>query len=242
MNKEISKFYDATGQRRYTLATKDIVFDTRITGNDYKLYIYLRIYGGQSNIAFPSLKRISKELNMSINTVRKSLKSLEENGYLKIVTRRDKNSYQVNNYYILDPFNPMSKLALEEVEKGSSKENGLEVVSEVKPDKTKKEKSKSNQLENEFNEWWTLYGKKIDKKASLTKFKTARNKFSFEDIMKGTKEYLKTITDKQYQKYPKTFLHNESFLNDYSDEIKAKNTSINGMSALERKRMEMRGK
>lgn len=32
--------------------------------------------------------------------------------------------------------------------------------------------------------------------------------------------YLKTIKDKQYQKDPKTFLHNESYKNDYSDVIK----------------------
>ena len=37
--------------------------------------------------------------------------------------------------------------------------------------------------------------------------------------MNGTKDYLKTITDKQYQKHPKTFLNNESYLNDYSKEI-----------------------
>ncbi len=42
--------------------------------------------------------------------------------------------------------------------------------------------------------------------------------------MNGTQAYLKTITNKQYQKYPKTFLSQESFLNDYSEEID-KNTN-----------------
>ena len=43
--------------------------------------------------------------------------------------------------------------------------------------------------------------------------------------MNGTKDYLKTITDKQYQKYPKTFLSQESFLNDYGDEVKTSEES-----------------
>ncbi len=47
--------------------------------------------------------------------------------------------------------------------------------------------------------------------------------------MQGTREYLKTITDKQYQKYPKTFLTNESYMNDYSEEIKE-----TGIDQLER--------
>src|SRR5699024_9317265 len=77
-----------------------------------------------------------------------------------------------------------------------------------------------NQLTKEFENWYNLYDKKKDRKAAFTKFKTARKKHSYEEIVKGTKEYLKTITDKQYQKYPKTFLHNESYLDDYSNDIK----------------------
>ena len=50
--------------------------------------------------------------------------------------------------------------------------------------------------------------------------------------MNGTQAYLKTITNKQYQKYPKTFLSQESFLNDYSEEIDK--TQINILEAFER--------
>ncbi|EOD3987471.1 replication protein [Staphylococcus aureus] len=80
-----------------------------------------------------------------------------------------------------------------------------------------------------FEEWWKLYDKKKDKKISFTKFKSCLKKHSFEQIMQGTQEYLKTITDKQYQKYPKTFLTNESYMNDYSEEIKE-----TGIDQLER--------
>ncbi len=81
----------------------------------------------------------------------------------------------------------------------------------------------------QFEEWWKLYDKKKDKKMSFTKFKSCLKKHSFEQIMQGTREYLKTITDKQYQKYPKTFLTNESYMNDYSEEIKE-----TGIDQLER--------
>lgn len=76
----------------------------------------------------------------------------------------------------------------------------------------------------QFNQWWNLYDKKLDKKKAFNLFKSALKKHKFETIMNGTQAYLKTITNKQYQKYPKTFLSQESFLNDYSEEID-KNTN-----------------
>jgi len=76
----------------------------------------------------------------------------------------------------------------------------------------------------QFNQWWNLYDKKLDKKKAFSLFKSALKKHKFETIMNGTQAYLKTITNKQYQKYPKTFLSQESFLNDYSEEID-KNTN-----------------
>lgn len=77
--------------------------------------------------------------------------------------------------------------------------------------------------QEQFDQWWNLYDKKLDKKKAFSLFKSALKKHEFETIMNGTKDYLKTITDKQYQKYPKTFLSQESYMNDYSKEIPSDN-------------------
>nr|WP_255201418.1 replication protein [Staphylococcus chromogenes] len=88
--------------------------------------------------------------------------------------------------------------------------------------------SATDVTQERFNEWWNLYNKKIDKKKAYSLFKSTLKKYDFETVMNGTREYLKTITDKQYQKYPKTFLGQESFLNNYEDEIKHNNKSDGG--------------
>lgn len=88
--------------------------------------------------------------------------------------------------------------------------------------------SATNVTQERFDEWWNLYNKKIDKKKAYSLFKSTLKKYDFETVMNGTREYLKTITDKQYQKYPKTFLGQESFLNNYEDEIKHTNKSSGG--------------
>lgn len=88
--------------------------------------------------------------------------------------------------------------------------------------------SATNVTQERFDEWWNLYNKKIDKKKAYSLFKSTLKKYDFETVMNGTREYLKTITDKQYPKYPKTFLGQESFLNNYEDEIKHTNKSSGG--------------
>ncbi|WP_426443895.1 conserved phage C-terminal domain-containing protein [Staphylococcus xylosus] len=80
-----------------------------------------------------------------------------------------------------------------------------------------------------FEEWWKLYDKKLDKKKAFSLFKSALKEHSYETIMNGTREYLKTITNKQYQKYPKTFLSQESYLNDFKEEVQP-----SGQDQLER--------
>lgn len=85
-------------------------------------------------------------------------------------------------------------------------------------------KRNSNELlESAFLEFWELYGKKKDKKRSLSAFKTQAKKHGVEKIMEGTKAYLRECeikgTDKQYIKHPTTFLNGECFNDEY--EVKA---------------------
>ncbi|MCE4985388.1 replication protein [Staphylococcus arlettae] len=79
--------------------------------------------------------------------------------------------------------------------------------------------SATNVTRERFEEWWKLYDKKLDKKKAFSLFKSALKEHGYETIMSGTREYLKTITNKQYQKYPKTFLIQESYMNDFTEEM-----------------------
>ena len=104
MEKEYSHFHSRTGERRFVVAYNDIIFDKKLSGNDLKIYLYLKSYGGQNDLAFTGLERMKDELNISIPTIRKSLANLEENGYLYI--KKERKSYGwLNNYYIYDPNN-----------------------------------------------------------------------------------------------------------------------------------------
>lgn len=152
MNKEQSVFHDETGERRFTLAYKDILFDKKLTGNDKVIYLYLKMYGGQNKLAFTGLERISEEMNMSINTIRKSLESLQEHGYLKITKEKQKHGYFLNNYHIYDPFNNVTietkkELSSKEDSSTDTKDIHKEIISYLndKANKSFKADSKGNQ-------------------------------------------------------------------------------------------------
>ena len=112
---------------------------------------------------------------------------------------------------------------------------GKDRLGKVREDKP----SKADALDSEFSDWWNLYDKKIDRKKALQKFKQCRKKHSLDEIMKGTRAYLKTITDKKYQKHPTTFLNGESYLDieGYQQEVKYddKDLSEEELNEIERR-------
>lgn len=165
---------------------------------------------------------------ISIQNVRTALKRFEKLGFLtdestkfnRLITIVNWEVYQssdttpnsqTNSDLTDDQQTPNSQLTSnEEVKKLRSKEVNNNSATKVASER-------EEQLLKEFNDWWNLYNKKKDKKVALSKFKVARKKHSLETITKGTIDYLKTVNDKQYQKHPKTFLNNETFLDDFEE-------------------------
>ncbi len=69
-------------------------------GNEFKVYCYLcSNYNRELGYAFPSLNTISKNINMSVPTVTKCIKNLEELGLIKISKFECKLSKYTNNIY-----------------------------------------------------------------------------------------------------------------------------------------------
>jgi hypothetical protein len=77
----------------------------------------------------------------------------------------------------------------------------------------------TNNYTSDFNQFWSVYPRPIDKKKAFTKFKVVIKKHPLETILTGTTRYAQHVKnkDKQYIKHPTTFLNNESFTNDYEE-------------------------
>lgn len=84
----------------YGLVFKRVMKDTNLNIEAKALYAYLSSYAGSDQSAFPSVKLICHELNISEKRLQKYRKQLVEYGYLKIERTKSNNIYGKNLYTI----------------------------------------------------------------------------------------------------------------------------------------------
>ncbi|MEN8433982.1 helix-turn-helix domain-containing protein [Clostridium septicum] len=67
----------------------ELITDNNITSNEFRIYSYLlSLYNVEKQCSYPSIDIISERLNISISTVKRSIKRLAELGYISIEKRK----------------------------------------------------------------------------------------------------------------------------------------------------------
>lgn len=219
----------------YGLVFKRVMKDRNISIEAKALYSYLSAYAGADESAFPSVDLIKHELGIGKHRFLRAKNELIDNGYLMVDRKQTKNIYGSNLYTLFHSPRQADGRPVDDrpaydrpVDSQPTTNNSITNNNITSNSKTINN-SATDVTRERFEEWWKLYDKKLDKKKAFSLFKSALKKHEFQTIMNGTREYLKTITDKQYQKYPKTFLSQESYLNDFSEELQP-----SGMDQLNR--------
>lgn len=221
----------------YSIITANVRYDNRLTDSEKLLFAEITSlsnkygYCTATNSYFARLYEVVKE------TISRRISNLTKYGYLKIETVKDGKQIKQRKMYPLTQSSipidvkintPIDNSVNTPID-ANVKENNTSINNTSINNINRTDNSATDVTRERFEEWWKLYDKKLDKKKAFSLFKSALKKHEFETIMNGTKEYLKTITDKQYQKYPKTFLSQESYLNDFSEELQP-----SGMDQLNR--------
>lgn len=179
-------------------------------------------------------EEIATIFNRNINTIRYAFEVFSRYGMIE----KNANAFRIKNWESHQNIEGMEKIREQnrlrkaqqrERERKSLTENSiakshatsrdshateLELDKELDIDKEKdiKNAQSENPIASDFEEWWNLYDKKLDRKKSYTTFKRCYKKHGYDQILEGTRAYLKTVDNKQYQRYPTTFLNNESYL------------------------------
>lgn len=187
-------------------------------------YIYLN-----ENIPYTD-EMLATIFNRPIATVRLALKAFEQFGMIEI---NEDNFICVANWEKHQNLAGLEKIreqtrqrvAKHREQKSISfsnvtvtRSNATDIEEDI--DKNKKEnKDNTSSYSNEFEQFWNIYPKKVDKKKAFKSFKTAIKNHSLETILNGTEKYtLQTQkTDRQYIKNPATFLNNDSFIDGYEE-------------------------
>ncbi len=227
------RLIDITGG--YGSVYKKVMKDTELSIEAKAIYAYLTSYAGGKDTAFPSVSLICHELNISKNRFYNHRKELVEKEIISVRRERtdngfSKNIYTINHHFVRLNFVDIQNVDIQNVDiQNKDTKNNSTKNNNIKNNNNKNNTSATDVTRERFENWWKLYDKKLDKKKAFSLFKSALKKHSYETVMDGTREYLKTITNKQYQKYPKTFLSQESYMNDFTEE-----TQSTGQDQLER--------
>lgn len=209
----------------YSIITANVRYDNRLTDSEKILFAEITSLSNKYGYCTASNGYFAKLYEVTKVTISRRIANLKECGYLNVEIVREGNEIKQRKMYplteMLRPINTNDNTPINNYV-------NTPIITNVKENNTSNNTTRLNNTSNNsatdvtrerFEEWWKLYDKKKDKKLTFSKFKSCLKEHSFEQIMQGTREYLKTIKDKQYQKYPKTFLTNESYMNDYSEEI-----------------------
>lgn len=225
----------------FVLVHKGFIYDDKLSARAKGVLLYLLSRPNDWQIY---TSEVQKHMKDGVKSVNSAVNELINVGYIKRTLKRsDKGTFKGYEYLVYETPTEMPFTENGQTENGLA-ENGQTENRQghtTKNNRTNNELTNNNKTNNDsntsatdvtrerFENWWKLYDKKLDKKKAFSLFKSALKKHSYETIMEGTREYLKTITNKQYQKYPKTFLSQESYMNDFTEE-----TQPTGQDQLER--------
>ncbi|EKO1106492.1 helix-turn-helix domain-containing protein [Staphylococcus pseudintermedius] len=221
----------------YSIITANVRYDNRLTDSEKLLFAEITSLSNKHGYCTASNGYFAKLYEVTKVTISRRIANLKECGYLQVEIIRNGNEIKQRKLYplteMIRPINANDNTPINNSVNTPIITNVKENNTSINITRLNNTSSNSNSATDvtlaNFEEWWTLYDKKLDRKKAFSLFKSALKKHGFETIMNGTKEYLKTITNKQYQKYPKTFLSQESYLNDFTIE-----KQDSGLDQLER--------
>jgi hypothetical protein len=160
--------------------------------------------------------QLHTQLNMGRDKVDRIFKELHDKGYLMSVKEFNNKGQFTYNHIIYDkPFNgePIADKPVTETphtEKPLTDNLPLQSTNKL----STKQQSKEYK-DNMFEIFWNLYDNKKDRFACYNKF-VKLDIETINKIIEVVPEYLKTITDKQFQKHPKTWINNKCWNDEYN--------------------------
>ncbi len=158
------------------------------------------------------------------NDIFKKFAVLTSNGiqkrYIKACKDSKRKIIKINPHFDLIEFS--SGKTTEETELTTEETELTTGESTQRKEKESKVNKSKIQKNEEFENFWELYGKKKDRDYCLKKFNTLTTS-EIERIFETLQDYIKSTPDVQYRKNPKTYLNSKS----WNDEIIFSTTNVN---------------
>lgn len=211
----------------YSIITANVRYDNRLTDSEKLLFAEITSLSNKYGYCTASNNYFAKLYEVVKETISRRISKLHSLGYLQIeLVKQGKEVKQRKMYPMTQSSIPIDAKINTPIDNSVNtpidanvKENITSINTTSNNNTSINNNSATDVTREQFDEWWNLYNKKKGKDSCYPKFKKRVKEDSLEKVMEGTKLYLKTIKDKQFQKYPLTFLNQKTYNDDFSDEL-----------------------
>lgn len=231
---ELMSIYRVQKNKNYVTMNRTALNDKRLSWKAKGIMAYM--------LSMPDdwvfyIEELTKHSTDGEKAFRTGFKELKDNGYVQRQPIRDGKKIVGWDTVVHEVPQTLDNTLLADfvhVEKVDVQKEGLLSTDfKLSTDNTKQEYSV------DFLEFWSIYPNNKDKKQAYKAFKKAIKAHSFQSILDGAKRYSKEVqgTEQKYIKHASTFLNNESFINEETQQIQPKKkeqeTVIAGMWGMD---------
>ena len=205
---------------------KNMLYKCNLKSRALSVILYLLDRANKDLVCFPSIKTISKDLNISVSTTKRALNSLVETGFIEKIERfLDTTGKQTSNLYVINVGNIENVKNVDKVEKVTEQEEqeALEMFEQATTgyikDEVKSEKTKNNSQDKISID----LKEKNDIKANKIKQTKLKNEMDRKSLPKNINknlfifEMVKTLCSFKYLNFKNTVLKNVKKLVDMKE-------------------------
>ena len=183
-------------------------------------------YADEKHSAFPSKDHLAKQANCDERTIRRALRSLEDQGLISVEQRHDANGKQSSNRYILS-LDKLSRAKYSKETQINKKQQDRKVphqkaggdifegvgVTNMPPNTIRTIQS-NNKYTPEFESWWSIYPRRDgSKRKAFDLWKNVVKEFSHEKLYSITNQYAlsRKGEDPKFTPHATTWLNQRRF-------------------------------
>lgn len=182
------------------------------------LYWIADHHNSETGDCFPSINRLAVLCEMSRRSVETQITALEDQGLLKRISQyRDTGGKTANSYLLeltgtLENLDDAQNLRMVCEKTAHGDTQNLRMNNLVRRNLGKNKNININttyQTITEFEKWWDIYPRKVEKYKAATLFSKIINEVEFDTLIKATEKYAEAVKDKEkkFIPHPTTWLN-----------------------------------
>jgi hypothetical protein len=219
----------------YAIIPANVRYDKELPSSAKLLYGELTALSNEKGFCWATNEYFAELYGVHNKSISRLISQLEKKGYVKSELIFEGKQVKERHIYITSE-NSNVTTSTQNCSEGMNKIVTTPSHKIVTDNNTSFNNTNNNTLHEQFETFWLVYPRKVDKKRAGKSFLSAIKKHSFEQILTGTKVYAiqckRENTEQKFIKHASTYLNNECYLefNETPKQPEPPNRPLNSMS------------